>query len=54
MTCQERSQYYAAREAYRRKCEDFREELQKYLNSYGISKMQKTNKENTPQIHTTT
>ena len=34
MTCQERSQYYDAREAYRRKCEDFKEEMFKYLSHY--------------------
>ena len=34
MTCQERSECYAAWEAYRRKCEDFREELHKYLSNF--------------------
>ena len=34
MTCQERQQYYKAREAYRRKCEDFRDEMFKYLQNY--------------------
>ena len=34
MTCQERSQYYQAREVYRLKCEDFKEEMFKYLSNY--------------------
>ena len=46
MTCQERSQYYKAREAYRRKCEDFREELSKYL-----SNIKPHNHENLLQKH---
>ena len=34
MICQERSQYYDAREAYRFKCEDFREELAIFLQNF--------------------
>lgn len=34
MTNEERSKYYQAREAYRRKCEDFKEEMIKYLSHY--------------------
>lgn len=34
MTCQERQQYYKAREAYRRKCEDFREEIKRFFDNY--------------------
>lgn len=34
MTNGERQQYYAAREAYRHKCEDFRERLSKYLSNF--------------------
>lgn len=41
MTCEERQQYYKAREAYRRKCEDFKEEMFKYLSTYE-TRMQKT------------
>lgn len=51
MTCQERSQYYDAREAYRRKCEDFREELSKYLSNYGNSKTQKHEQAPTQEIY---
>ena len=34
MTCEERCQYYDAREAYKWKCEDFKMELDKYLSNY--------------------
>lgn len=34
MTIQEQSQFYDAREAYRLKCEDFREKLFDYLSNY--------------------
>ena len=34
MTSEETAQYYKAREAYRRKCEDFKEKLFKYLSHY--------------------
>ncbi len=34
MTAEETAQYYKAREAYRRKCEDFKEEMFKYLSTY--------------------
>ena len=34
MTDEERSKYYKDREAYRRKCEDFKEEMFKYLSHY--------------------
>ena len=34
MTYEERSKYYQAREAYRRKCDDFKEETFKYLSTY--------------------
>lgn len=34
MTAEETAQYYAAREAYFWKCEDFREEMFKYLSNY--------------------
>lgn len=38
MTSQERQQCYEAKEAYRRKREAFREELNKYLSSYEIQR----------------
>lgn len=41
MTAEETAQYYKAREAYRRKCEDFKEETFKYLSTYE-QRMQKT------------
>lgn len=34
MTDEETAQFYQAREAYRRKCEDFKEEMFKYLSHY--------------------
>lgn len=34
MTAEETTQFYSAREAYRRKCEDFKIELDKYLSNY--------------------
>ncbi|MBR3699202.1 MAG: hypothetical protein IKM85_06715 [Bacteroidales bacterium] len=34
MTNEERSKYYQAREAYHHKCEDFKEEMFKYLSTY--------------------
>lgn len=34
MTAAERSIYYDQRQRYRWKCEDFREELHKYLSNY--------------------
>lgn len=34
MTDEETAQFYQAREAYRRKCEDFKEEMFKYLSTY--------------------
>lgn len=34
MNDEERSKYYQDREAYRRKCEDFKEEMFKYLSHY--------------------
>ena len=41
MNDEERSKYYQDREAYRRKCEDFKEEMFKYLSTYE-PRMQKT------------
>lgn len=35
MTDEETAQFYQDREAYRRKCEDFKEEMFKYLSHYG-------------------
>lgn len=34
MTAEETAQFYQAREAYRRKCEDFKEQMFKYLSNY--------------------
>ena len=34
MTAEETAQFYQDREAYRRKCEDFKEEMFKYLSHY--------------------
>ncbi len=34
MTYEETAQYYAAREAYRWKCEDFREELNRLFETF--------------------
>lgn len=34
MTAEETAQFYQAREAYRRKCDDFKEEMFKYLSHY--------------------
>ena len=34
MTDEETAQFYQDREAYRRKCEDFKEEMFKYLSNY--------------------
>ena len=34
MTAEETAQFYKDREAYRRKCEDFKEEMFKYLSNY--------------------
>lgn len=34
MTDEERSKYYKAREAYRQKCDDFKEEMFKYQSNY--------------------
>ncbi|KWW24952.1 MAG: hypothetical protein IKM85_04365 [Bacteroidales bacterium] len=34
MTAEETAQFYKDREAYRRKCEDFKEEMFKYLSTY--------------------
>ncbi len=34
MTDEETAQFYKAREAYLRKCEDFKEEMFKYLSTY--------------------
>ena len=34
MTVQETAQYYAARQRYREKCDDFKQELDKYLSTY--------------------
>ena len=48
MTDEEQSKYYQAREAYRHKCEDFKEEMFKYLSNYETKeiseKAQKGNK----------
>lgn len=41
MTELERSQYYAQREAYRWKCQDFKKQLDKYLNNYEIQRHSK-------------
>ena len=34
MTAEERSIFYAAREAYRWKCEDFREDLKRFFETF--------------------
>jgi hypothetical protein len=34
MTAEETAQYYAARQRYREKCDDFKQELDKYLSNY--------------------
>lgn len=34
MTDEERAKYYKNREAYRSKCDDFKEEMFKYLSTY--------------------
>lgn len=34
MTAEETAQFYQAREAYRRKCDDFKEEMFKYLSTH--------------------
>lgn len=49
MTDEERSKYYKAREAYRRKCEDFKEEMFKYLSNYE-TKERTIFKGNTPTL----
>lgn len=41
MTAEETAQFYKARKAYRWKCEDFKEEMFKYLSTYE-QRMQKT------------
>ena len=41
MTDEERSKYYQAREAYRWKCEDVKEEMFKYLSHYEIQRYSK-------------
>ena len=41
MTNEETAQFYAYREAYRWKCEDFKIELDKYLSNYEIQRHSK-------------
>ena len=41
MTAEETAQFYQAREAYRRKCDDFKEEMFKYLSHYEIQRYSK-------------
>ena len=41
MTAEETDQFYKAREAYRSKCEDFKEEMSKYLSHYEIQRYSK-------------
>lgn len=51
MTAEETAQFYKDREAYRRKCEDFREEMFQYLSHDGNNKTQKHEQAPTQEIY---
>lgn len=46
MTAEETAQFYKAREAYREKCDDFKQELDKYLSNY----VKSHNRHHLPQL----
>lgn len=51
MTCEERCQYYDAREAYKWKCEDFTEDMRRFFENFTPKNYgQPRNRSNLPQL----